>query len=65
MAKSLSYSDASPIAALPELSFAGASLENDPILIKVITPSGDSYLADLIQKLENSDWVKKALPYLD
>ncbi|MGG5283299.1 AAA family ATPase [Pseudomonas viridiflava] len=65
VAKSLSYSDASPIAALPELSFAGASLENDPILIKVITPSGDSYLADLIQKLENSDWVKKALPYLD
>lgn len=63
--KSLSYSDTSPIAALPELSFAGASLENDPILTKVITPSGDSYLADLIQKLGNSDWVKKALPYLD
>lgn len=64
-AKSLSSSDAQPIAALPELSFAGASLENDPILAKVITPSGDSYLADLIQKLGNSDWVKKALPYLD
>ncbi|MFA0926724.1 AAA family ATPase [Pseudomonas syringae pv. tagetis] len=63
--KSLSYSDASSIAALPELSFAGASLENDPILTKVITPSGDSYLADLIQRLGNSDWVKKALPYLD
>ncbi|SEI13308.1 Wobble nucleotide-excising tRNase [Pseudomonas asplenii] len=64
-AKSLSSSDAIPIVALPELSFAGATLENDPILTKVITPSGDSYLADLIQKLGNSDWVKKALPYLD
>ncbi|RAU43233.1 MULTISPECIES: AAA family ATPase [unclassified Pseudomonas] len=63
-AEALSSSDAQPIPNLPEISFPGAILENDPILAKVITPSGDSYLSDLIQKLGNSDWVEKALPFL-
>ncbi|MFH0023382.1 AAA family ATPase [Pseudomonas atacamensis] len=63
--KSLSSSGTQPIPSLPDLSFEGVPLENDSILAKIITPSGDSYLADLIQKLGNSDWVKKALPFLD
>jgi len=64
-AKLLSSSDVQQIPTLPYLSFAGEVIEEDEILAKAITPSGDSYLADLIQKLGNSDWVKKALPYLD
>lgn len=64
-AKSLSSSDEQPLPALPYISFNAEDFESDPILAKVITPSGDSYLADLIQKLGNSDWVKNALPYLE
>lgn len=64
-AKSLSLSDEQPLPALPYISFSAEEFENDKILAKVITPSGDSYLADLIQKLGNSDWVKNALPYLE
>lgn len=64
-AKFLSSSDAKQIPTLTFLSFTGEVLENDEILAKVITPSGDSYLADVIRKLGNSDWVRSALPYFD
>lgn len=63
-AKSLSSSDEQPLPCLPYISFSAEEFESDKILAKVITPSGDSYLAGLIQKLGNSDWVKNALPYL-
>lgn len=63
--KSLSSSDEQPLPALPYISLNAEEFESDKILAKVITPSGDSYLADLIQKLGNSDWVKNALPYLE
>lgn len=64
-ARFLKSSDAKEIPILPYLSFTGEALEDDEILAKAITPSGDSYLADVIKKLGNSDWVKKALPFLE
>lgn len=63
--KSLSSSDELPLPSLPYISFNAEEFESDKILAKVITPSGDSYLAGLIQKLGNSDWVKNALTYLE
>ncbi|RAI72458.1 hypothetical protein DOZ80_02620 [Pseudomonas fluorescens] len=64
-AKSISSSDEQSLPALPYINFNAEEFEGDEILAKVITPSGDSYLAGLIQKLGNSDWVKNALPYLE
>ena len=40
-------------------------LENDEILQKIITGKQDIEIGKLIQKLNNSDWVKKGLEYIN
>lgn len=41
-----------------------SELESDPVWKEVIVGSGDSYLAGLIKKLENSDWVSRGQKFL-
>ena len=40
-----------------------AGIEKNPIFQQIITGNSDSYVADLINKLGNSDWVKAGLEY--
>ena len=40
-----------------------ADIEKNPIFQQIITGNSDSYVADLINKLGNSDWVKMGLEY--
>ena len=53
-----------PLAKLPDLVFIEHSVESDPILSKAIVGNAESTIAVLIDKLENSDWVKEGLKYL-
>ena len=40
-----------------------ADIEKNPIFQQIITGNSDSYVAELINKLGNSDWVKTGLEY--
>ena len=48
-----------------ELSFTAHSVESDPILNQSIIGSSDSYLSSMVERLSNSDWVKKGIVYLE
>ncbi|BBG61105.1 AAA family ATPase [Providencia rustigianii] len=49
---------------IPIVNLNTHDFENDPILAQVIVGSKDSYLSELIEELENSDWVKSGLEYM-
>lgn len=50
----------------PVLSSDLTTLENDPILKELIVGSKDSYLSDLITKLNHADWVSQGIAdYID
>ena len=61
-AQILQSSDGELLPELTLISFGASSIERAEIFGQIITPSGDSYLAELIEKLGNSDWVKNSLP---
>jgi wobble nucleotide-excising tRNase len=61
-AQTLQSSDGELLPELVLISFSASTTEAHEIFGEVITPSGDSYLAGLIEKLGNSDWVKNAMP---
>ena len=49
---------------VPNIQFTGDKIESEPIFLKLIVGNQDSIVAELIQNLNNSDWVKKGLEYL-
>lgn len=49
---------------LPVADILASEIETDPIFKKVILGNNDSIVAALIDKLENSDWVKDGLAYV-
>ena len=49
---------------IPIMEFRGIEIESDPIFKLEIIGNTNSTVAELIQKLNNSDWVKKGLGYL-
>lgn len=54
------------VSLLPEPNFQDlVSLESSPVLSKKIAGKDDIDLANLIKRLNNSDWVKKGMEYLD
>ncbi|MET0044048.1 MAG: AAA family ATPase, partial [Candidatus Thiodiazotropha sp. 6PLUC3] len=54
------------VSLIPEPSFQDlVSLESSSVLSKKIVGKDDIDLADLIKKLNNSDWVRKGMEYLD
>lgn len=52
-----------PVAFLPEVVSLISDIELNPIFQQVITGNSESYVAELINKLQNSDWVKEGLAY--
>lgn len=52
-----------PIESLPEVISLLIEIENDSIFQDVITGNKDSYVATLINELQNSDWVKDGLSF--
>ena len=52
-----------PVPLLPEVVSLISNIESNPIFQQVITGNSDSYVAELINKLQNSDWVKEGLAY--
>ena len=63
-AEALKSSDGELLADLALIVFKASATEGHTIFSEVITPSGDSYLAGLIEKLGSSDWVKSAMPFV-
>lgn len=63
-AEALQSSDGELLADLALIVFKASATEGHTIFSEVITPSGDSYLAGLIEKLGSSDWVKSAMPFV-
>jgi len=55
---------AKPLPEISRLAFSQHSVESHSIFTKPIIGSDDSVVAPLIEKLENSDWVKQGLAYL-
>jgi len=49
---------------LPTINFSAQQVESNQLFQKVIIGNENSTIAELIKKLENSDWVKKGLEYL-
>lgn len=54
---------ATPIERLSEVISQVTEIENDSIFQDVITGNKDSYVAALINELQNSDWVKEGLSF--
>ena len=49
---------------LPRFEFSEHAVESDQVFAKLIAGKGDSIIAPLIEKLDNSDWVRQGLDYL-
>lgn len=49
---------------IPTITFTGHQIENEPLFQKEIVGNENSTVAELIKKLDNSDWVKQGLGYL-
>ena len=62
--EALRDASAKPLDELPELECATHALESHPLLSKPIVGNADSAVADLIDRLQNSDWVKEGLRYV-
>lgn len=56
--------DASSHPKLPKFIFTQHKIETSSLFQQVIAGNEDSIVANLIEKLENSDWVKQGLQYL-
>ncbi len=52
-----------PVEMLPEVVSVVSEIEAAPLFQQVITGNSESYVAELINKLQNSDWVKEGLGY--
>lgn len=63
-AQALQSSDNELLTDLAQIVFKASGTEDHTIFSEIITPSGNSYLAGLIEKLGNSDWVKSAMPFV-
>ncbi|MBN2324542.1 MAG: AAA family ATPase [Spirochaetes bacterium] len=57
-------SDEIKVSLLPEIEFSAQEIESSSLFGSAIVGNKSSSFADLITKLENSDWVKKGLEYL-
>lgn len=62
--RKISAGSAGRLNSLSELSFSGRTIETDALFEKVIVGSSESAVADVIEKLQNSDWVKQGLKFL-
>jgi len=49
---------------IPSITLNVGSIESNNIFQEIIVSSGDSYLAELVTKLQNSIWVEKGLIYI-
>ncbi|MEZ9236626.1 AAA family ATPase [Shewanella sp. 10N.286.52.A9] len=63
--KELNNKSAVPKTMIPTVALNLASSESNTILSEVIVGSSDSYLAELVDKLQNSTWVDNGRIYLD
>lgn len=59
----LNAASGNTIMELPELTSTVLDMESDSIFKQIITGNSGSYVADLINKLHNSDWVKEGLEF--
>ncbi len=64
-AKELNEQDGTPRESIQTISFSGSYIENEQIFESRIVGSEDSYLAELVEKLGNSDWVQSGMKYLN
>ena len=62
--KKITAGAASRLNSLNPFSFGGETIETDEIFSKVIVGSTDSTVAALIEKLQNSSWVKQGIDFL-
>lgn len=62
--EALRDASAKPLDELPELEYDTHTVESHPLLSKPIVGNADSTVADLIDRLQNSDWVKEGLRYV-
>jgi wobble nucleotide-excising tRNase len=62
--KELNNKSAAPKSMIPNVALNLASSESNTILNEVIVGSSDSYLATLVDKLQNSTWVDKGRLYI-
>ncbi|WJN48606.1 AAA family ATPase [Pseudomonas asiatica] len=62
-AEQLQSAGEAELPAIPAFRFAEGDVEASSLLAEIITGSGDSYLAALINEMGNSDWVKHALQF--
>lgn len=62
--EALRDASAKPLDELPELECATPTVESHSLLRKPIVGNADSAVAGLIDKLQNSDWVKDGLRYV-
>lgn len=62
--ESLKGENAQRYNSIPAIKFTGQQVESNPLLQKEIVGNENSTVAELIKKLDNSDWVKKGLDYL-
>lgn len=59
----LNAASGTPIEMLQEVVSLVSDIEASPIFQQVVTGNSESYVAELINKLQNSDWVKEGLSY--
>lgn len=50
---------------IPEFINSVENIESDPLFKNAVVGSKDSYLSEIIEKLNSSDWVKKGISYID
>lgn len=62
--EAISGDTAQKYSALPKFSFREENIETNEVLAQIIVGSTDSPVSSLIQKLNNSDWVKKGLEFI-
>lgn len=64
-AKELNEQDGSPRDNIQTISFGGSYVESEQIFAARIVGSEDSYLAELVEKLGNSDWVQFGMQFIN
>ena len=64
-AKELNEQDGTPRKSIQAISFSGSYIESEHIFESIIVGSENSYLAELVEKLGNSDWVQSGMKFLN
>lgn len=64
-AQQLSSTDAIIDTVIQHWIFGAHSYETDPIFSKIIVGNSDSSISDFIKELNNQDWVRQGLSYID